>query len=448
MTQAHQSTNHNRLLKEDECVHSWYRFVLGYPPHLVRHYLDTFQVDSGDVILDPFCGTGTTPVEARLQGFAVAGVEANPMAVLASQAKLDWLAQPEMLDSCSRTVVEKATGKLRDIGIAPVPVGDQNLFSPAHDPGSADLTEIPELGVPPLALEPEQFKLIPAGFISPRPLVRILAVRTSIDEVCEDRYRHFLLVALARVIVRDAGNLGFGPEVYRKPPKPDADVLGCFEQYVSQMASDLRTVQGRFGLTPPEATVIDGDARALCGQGARYGIVITSPPYPNEKDYTRTTRLESVLLGLIRDKKALRASKDRLLRSNTRTVFKSDDDERHVAHIASINRVADEIEARRVALGKTSGFERLYHRVTRLYFGGMWLHLQSLFPLLTPGARCAYVVGDQMSYFRVPIRTAHLLADVATDLGYEVLGIELWRTRKSTVTGVDLEENTLLLRRP
>jgi DNA modification methylase len=27
--------------------------------------------------------------------------------------------------------------------------------------------------------------------------------------------------------------------------------------------------------------------------------VITSPPYPNEKDYTRTTRLESVLLGFL-----------------------------------------------------------------------------------------------------------------------------------------------------
>ena len=37
--------------------------------------------------------------------------------------------------------------------------------------------------------------------------------------------------------------------------------------------------------------------------------VITSPPYPNEKDYTRTVRLESVLLGFLDDRESLRAVK-------------------------------------------------------------------------------------------------------------------------------------------
>jgi len=78
----------------------------------------------------------------------------------------------------------------------------------------------------------------------------------------------------------------------------------------------------------------------------------------------------------------------------------------------------------------------------------MYRHLACLFPRLRPGACCAYVVGDQMSYFRIPIRTAHLLADVAVKAGYEVEGIELWRTRRSTTTKLDLEENVLIIRRP
>jgi hypothetical protein len=78
----------------------------------------------------------------------------------------------------------------------------------------------------------------------------------------------------------------------------------------------------------------------------------------------------------------------------------------------------------------------------------MYRHFEALFRLLRPGARCAYVVGDQMSFFRVHIRTAHLLADVALKAGYKVEGIELWRTRRSTVTGIDLEENVLLIGRP
>ena len=176
--------------------------------------------------------------------------------------------------------------------------------------------------------------------------------------------------------------------------------------------------------------------------------MITSPLYPNEKDYTRSTRLESVLLGLLNTRHDVRTLKEHLLRSNSRNVFAGDDDDKYIADIPTIRQIAEEIETQRVKLGKTSGFERLYHRVTRLYFGGMYRHFAALFPKLRPGARCAYVVGDQMSFFRVHIRTAHLLADVAHKVGYTVEGIELWRTRRSTVTGNDLAEYVLILRRP
>ena len=151
---------------------------------------------------------------------------------------------------------------------------------------------------------------------------------------------------------------------------------------------------------------------------------------------------------MINSKTELRAIKANLLRSNTRNVFAEDDDDQFIQDVPAVIKVAEEIEARRVALGKTSGFERLYHRVTRLYFGGMFRHFKALWPRLRPGARLAYVVGDQMSYFRVPIRTAQLLADVAIKAGYQVEGIELWRTRRATATKMDLDENVLLLRRP
>ena len=154
------------------------------------------------------------------------------------------------------------------------------------------------------------------------------------------------------------------------------------------------------------------------------------------------------MLGLLSSKEDLRNLKSNLLRSNTRNVFFKDDDDSYIQDIPSISLLADSIELMRLKLGKTSGFERLYHRVTRLYFGGMYRHFVSLFPNLRPGARCAYVVGDQMSFFRIPIKTAHLLADVALKAGFNVEGIQLWRTRRSTTTGLELEENVLILRHP
>ncbi len=99
-------------------------------------------------------------------------------------------------------------------------------------------------------------------------------------------------------------------------------------------------------------------------------------------------------------------------------------------------------------MGKTSGFERLYPKVTKLYFGGMARHLAELREVLRPGAQLAYVVGDQASYLRVMIRTGQLIAEIAQSLGYEVVRIDLFRTRLATATREQLREEVVILRWP
>ena len=176
--------------------------------------------------------------------------------------------------------------------------------------------------------------------------------------------------------------------------------------------------------------------------------VFTSPPYPNEKDYTRTTRLESVILGILNNKAELRELKKSLLRSNTRNVYKGDNDDSWINNHEEIQRIAAEIENRRISMGKTSGFEKLYSKVTKLYFGGMARHLAEMRPFLKPGAFLGYVVGDQASYLRVMIRTGQLLADIATSLGYQVVSIDLFRTRIATATREQMREEVIVLQWP
>ncbi|MCS6840042.1 MAG: hypothetical protein NZ701_04610, partial [Roseiflexus sp.] len=55
----------NRLLDQDRPAHDWYRFVLSFPPHLVRDYVERFGIRRQHRVLDPFCGTGTTLVECK-----------------------------------------------------------------------------------------------------------------------------------------------------------------------------------------------------------------------------------------------------------------------------------------------------------------------------------------------------------------------------------------------
>ncbi|MGH9905266.1 MAG: DNA methyltransferase, partial [Pyrinomonadaceae bacterium] len=87
----------NKLRIEDRAAHDWYRFVLSYPAHLVRDYIDRFGVDSNQIVLDPFCGTGTTLVECKKRGIPSIGIESNSMACLASRVKVDWKVDPKGL---------------------------------------------------------------------------------------------------------------------------------------------------------------------------------------------------------------------------------------------------------------------------------------------------------------------------------------------------------------
>src|SRR3989337_1363834 len=86
--------NANRLRPEDQAAHRWYRFVLSFPPHLVRRYIERFSIRPGQTILDPFCGTGTTLVECKKAGIHSIGIERNPVAAFGRQVKPDWSVSP------------------------------------------------------------------------------------------------------------------------------------------------------------------------------------------------------------------------------------------------------------------------------------------------------------------------------------------------------------------
>ncbi len=438
------SGDSNKLRPEDRPVHDWYRFVLSFPPHLVRDYLERFGVTAAQQVLDPFCGTGTTLVECKKRGVPSVGVEVNPIAHFASSVKVDWSPEPDGLVAHAEAVAARTLAALEAEGIEDAP-----LF--LNGPN----------GQARRALPAERARLLLADSISPLPLHKTLVLLEHLERSRDERYERHERLALARALVTSISNLQFGPEVGVGPARADAPVVEPWLAGVRAMADDLRLLRERRDVP---ARVLRADSRGPLWAAGPTGVhsrhldevlepasvdaVITSPPYPNEKDYTRATRLESVLLGFIRTRADLQALKRSLVRSNTRGVYRGDDDDRWVAEHPEIRRIAAEIEARRIALGKTSGFERLYARVTTLYFGGMARHLAELRAILRPGARLAYVVGDQASYLRVLIRTGQLLASIAEALGYQVLGLDLFRTRLATATREQLREEVVVLRWP
>jgi hypothetical protein len=419
----------NKLAPEDAPAHHWYRFVLSFPPHLVRDYLERFRIGPNQTVLDPFCGTGTTLVECKKLGVPSIGIEAHPMSHFAAATKTNWTPNPDVLLSHATRIAKAASRKLTAQGI--------------DDSNNALLPR----SFTPMTLSIESMSILLTDSISPLPLHKTLVLLQCLAAGCNPSLESHEKLALAQALVTTVGNLHFGPEVGIGKIKDDSPVISSWLARIERMSADLRSLQNR-AVVP--STVLLADAREIPSTIPPGSIdaVFTSPPYPNEKDYTRTTRLESVLLGFVKNKKELQAFKRSFVRSNTRSVYKDDQDHTWIEDFPKISRLARKIEARRIALGKTSGFEKMYHKVTLLYFGGMARHLESLRKYLRPGAMLGYVVGDQASYLRVMIRTGHLLADIACSLGYELVGIDLFRTRKATATKEQLREEVVVLRWP
>lgn len=237
-----------------------------------------------------------TLVECKKQGIASVGLEANPLVCFAAKTKVDWSPDPDGLLKHARSVADATLEALAQDGIEDTPMLVGSCAMPRNM----------------RALAREQQALLLKNSISPLPLHKTLILRDAIQDGHDTPYYNHELSALAKALVFSIGNLHFGPEVGVRDVKADSPVVAPWLQEVRNVSDDLCTLQHVSG---GPSTVLLGDSRDILEEieDSSISAVITSPPYPNEKDYTRTTRLESVILGFMSSREDLRAIKRNLV---------------------------------------------------------------------------------------------------------------------------------------
>ena len=401
-------------------VHDWYRIILGYPDRLVTELLVKLEAHPGQLVLDPFCGAGTTLVECMKMGIDSIGIDANPSSCFSARVKTNWRLNPDRLLDLVHDVENK------------LPRYVSRKAAHKSDPTYKYLDES---------------GMLSRKWISCKPLRKAIGLKNCISDLrTTSAYRNALMLALIAEVIRGASNVKFGPELYCGPAKRDARVFAGFKSRIEAMAEDLRVVlQVEFG----NATVLQGDSRqratfaSVC-QRKSISYVICSPPYPTEHDYTRNSRLELAFLEQVLDLESLGSIKKTMIRSHTKGIYVGDHDESFVDGNEAIDRLVSTLEPKvRV---KSHGFAKLYPKVVREYFGGMKRHFKSIKPFLMADALCAYVVGDQSSYLQVHIPTATILSGIAGEMGFQTVEIKHWRSRWSTTTSREVHENILILR--
>jgi hypothetical protein len=79
-------------------IHRWFRFKEGFSADLLETLISSLDIPRGpeQVLLDPFCGSGTTLLSAsnlREKGwnFVGVGIEVNPFIAFVARTKANWL---------------------------------------------------------------------------------------------------------------------------------------------------------------------------------------------------------------------------------------------------------------------------------------------------------------------------------------------------------------------
>ena len=74
-------------ISKKDCLHRWLKYKEGFSASLVKTLLDDFNLKKGDTVLDPFMGSGTTALVSILNGFNSVGFDILPMSKVAIKAK-------------------------------------------------------------------------------------------------------------------------------------------------------------------------------------------------------------------------------------------------------------------------------------------------------------------------------------------------------------------------
>lgn len=284
-------------------------------------------------------------------------------------------------------------------------------------------------------------------YISDKPLVKIKLLKAAVEAQTEGAEQDLFLFAISSILV-PVSNVKYGPGFGIGKPKEDADVLQAFRDKVNMMLTDLRSVTDVQRRTL--ATTLLGDSRSLTDYVAENSIslMITSPPYPGDHEYTKHSKLELIFQGYATDLASFRTIKKRMIRGSTTNIYKEDHERALVEDIAEIRQITDLIDARLKSDGATSGFEKLYTKLIWEYFGGMAATLRECYRVLRPGGKISLLVSDSHAFKMVHIQTAELLRIVGERLGYVNAEVVLWQMKNSTSHKYQLRENILILEKP
>jgi DNA modification methylase len=402
--------------------HRWYPIKEGFSPNLIaecyEEQIASFPKKRQILAIEPFSGSGTTPVECSKLGISCAAFEVNPFLAFVGRTKLRQ-ADPEKLRN-QRSIVLRGLSKPR---VSPLEKISTFCENPAQDKRLFN-----------------------------KSVLRAFTGGWKSIEDCPPTQRAFFRLALLRAVMDNCNAYPDGKCLrYKRLDSYDCfnavSLIGQFEQYCGLIEQDLESTPFDSSLCQVECM----DSRNLGKYHgvARFDLCVTSPPYLNSFDYSDVYRPELFLAGYVTDNRQLMQIRLKTLRSHVQASWT---DPVKTSFGTVYAKVLSDIILRKEVL-----WSARIPKMIQAYFEDMETLLVALAKKANAGASLKIAVATS-AYAGVVVPVDFILAEIAEQAGWELRDVQvvrrlrssaqLWKHEDHEKKVPELRESLVILRFP
>ena len=354
--------------------HDIHAFAAKFPPQLPRAFICGLTAP-GAIVLDPMMGSGTTIVEALLEGRRGIGLDIDPLALRVSQVK----------------TIPMSVDDLRDIGLKVI----------AHAQDLLAGNSIESLM--------QKFDSHTREFIDywfyPNTQQELAALVLAMQTVDVSLVRRFLELTFSSIIVTKSGGVSRARDLAHSRPHLDKakNPKNALEQFSLRLQKNMKSM-AHLDTKCALAVPLPGDARSMPLRDEVIDLIVTSPPYANAIDYMRAHKFPLVWLG---------ESVVNLTELRARYIG---------SEKLSSARYAELPDKTGSIIWELAKRDRKKSSILRKYFTEMQAVLAEMYRVLRKDSPAIVVVGPSIMR-GIDVQTHHCLAEIAQEAGFDVIGV-------------------------
>ncbi len=393
-------------------IHNWFTYPAGFSYKAVESSFHTHGIRQGQVIYDPFMGSGTTNLVAKKLAIHSYGVEAHPFVFRITRTKMNWEIDREEIAHALREVEIQVRNQKKDIN----GTGIQTVLE----------SEFPELVL---------------KCFEDTTLLELLFIRNAITESDFSQTVKDLFFVGLTSILRQVSTVATGwPYIAPNKQKTSSlnkNALFEFSRQIKKMVSDIRAMIEEAHAEYKESVhqIFNADSRYTQDLIPDVCIdhVFTSPPYLNNFDYADRTRLELYFWGEAKNWGDISDNiRTKLITSATTQISREDPKYTLSPELSAASpEVFDFLKESVTRLSEirlTRGGKKSYDHLVSGYFNDMLQIISEVYRVMKKDTKAVFVLGDSAPY-GVHIPTDDLIGKIGLGVGFTDYRIDVLRER-------------------